>query len=300
LQTYDAGVTVEHWSRVVPLPASASTRQHVVEDCAHWWAWARHCLRALETLHEHRVVHLDLKADNVCIPWLAADAGGEPGSGVVLQFDRLRLIDFAFCLTADEPLSQPLPLARHGDYDYQSPRLVDALDASRRGNLGPTRQLDWRCDLFSLAAMLWLYLPEADATPASGWSPELRAQAGTLVRRLLDEHGAERPTQRPHRQLVALTSHPLSDPDIAASLRRGWHFQARAEAETAWATPLTLVAGLPGGLGAVVAPGSRDGNDPGAAPSLASARRRSTGRRWHRSRRPPSAPAAAHRRAAVS
>jgi hypothetical protein len=39
--------------------------------------------------------------------------------------------------------------------------------------------------------MLWLYLPEANEAACGGWSAELHAQAGVLVHRLLDEHGAD-------------------------------------------------------------------------------------------------------------
>ncbi len=55
-----------------------------------------------------------------------------------------------------------MPIAAQPDYDYQSPRLLHALEAGRDGDLAPTRQLDWRCDLFSLAAMLWRYLPDLE------------------------------------------------------------------------------------------------------------------------------------------
>ena len=48
----------------------------------------------------------------------------------------------------------PLPLLREPDYDYQSPRLLHALEEGRRGSLAATRALDWRCDFYSLAAML--------------------------------------------------------------------------------------------------------------------------------------------------
>jgi hypothetical protein len=68
LRTYDAGVTVDHWATMLPVQREGTRLRHVFEDCAHWWALARHCLLALDKLHEEGVVHLDLKADNICIP----------------------------------------------------------------------------------------------------------------------------------------------------------------------------------------------------------------------------------------
>ena len=73
VQTYDAGVTVDHWATLLPVERDGRVLRHVFEDCAHWWALARHCLIALDAIHELHLVHLDLKADNVCIPVGPAD-----------------------------------------------------------------------------------------------------------------------------------------------------------------------------------------------------------------------------------
>ena len=73
VQTYDAGVTVDHWATLLPVERDGATLRNVFEDCAHWWALARHCLIALDAIHELQLVHLDLKADNVCIPVGPAD-----------------------------------------------------------------------------------------------------------------------------------------------------------------------------------------------------------------------------------
>src|SRR5204863_376104 len=67
------GVTVDHWATLLPLERDGATLRNVFEDCAHWWALARHSLIALDAIHELHVVHLDLKADNICIPVAPAD-----------------------------------------------------------------------------------------------------------------------------------------------------------------------------------------------------------------------------------
>jgi len=230
VQTYDAGITIDHWATLLPLRRGGQLLGHVFQDCAHWWALARHSLIALDAIHEIGLVHLDLKADNVCIPFEPAGFDpAAPAAWIAPRIEQIALIDFAFSLVSGEQLTRALPIARQGDYDYQSPRLLDALAAGHRGDLGPTRRLDWRCDLFSLAAMLRRYLPDPEAAPENGWTTELDARARALVRRLLQAHDAELPAQRPHADLFTLASAPLAEPRLAASLQSGW-----------WLAPLGL------------------------------------------------------------
>ena len=136
-----------------------------------------------------------------------------------------------------------LPIARQTDYHYQSPRLLQALEAGRRGDLPPTCQLDWRCDLYSLAAMLRRYLPDPEAPLPETWTAPRCAQARLLVRRLLETHDAPRPAQRPHAQLIAMASQPLQDSDLSASLQLGWGLaESDAWVESDSPTPITRIA----------------------------------------------------------
>src|SRR4051794_13804424 len=101
VQTYDAGATVDQWATILPVGRGGRVLRHVFEDCAHWWALAHHCLRALSAIHELSVVHLDIKGDNVCIP---VGPGDFDPSGATLslypRFGELALIDFAFSLVS--------------------------------------------------------------------------------------------------------------------------------------------------------------------------------------------------------
>ena len=244
VQTYDAGVTIDHWTTLLPMQRDDVTLAHVFEDCAHWWALARHSLIALDAIHALQLVHLDLKADNVCIPVGPADFDTHaPGARLFPDFERIALIDFAFSLVSGEPLASALPIARQTEYDYQSPRLLQALEEGSRGNLWPTRQLDWRCDLFSLAAMLRRYLPDPEQPVASGWTDQRHALARALVRRLLEAHDAELPARRPHAELAALAAEPLRDPELGESLQRGWALGERVASEGDDSpTPITRIA----------------------------------------------------------
>ena len=230
VQTYDAGITVDHWATLLPVERDGWLLRHVFEDCAHWWALARHCLIALDAIHELNLVHLDLKADNVCIPVDPADFDPHlPGQRLTPRFEQIALIDFAFSLVSGESLVRALPIARQVEYDYQSPRLLNALEAGSRGNLSPTRELDWRCDVFSLAAMLRRYLPDPEGPLTGEWTNQRHAQARALVRRLLQAHDEDLPAQRPHAELIALASHPLNDAELAASLKRGWTLATQSD-----------------------------------------------------------------------
>lgn len=239
VQTYDAGITVDQWATLLPVSRDGAVYRHVFEDCAHWWALAHHCLAALDEIHPLHVVHLDIKGDNICVPY--GPAGFDPdGSGLRLYpiFTKLALIDFAFSLVSRENLATALPIGWQKDYDYQSPRLLKALDAGRKGDLQPTKDLDWRCDLYSLAAMLKRYLPTADPGGQTGWTPERYDDARTLIFRLRECHDRDLPHWRPHQQLMDFTATRIGESDLAASLERGWEL-ARDVASGGAALPIT-------------------------------------------------------------
>jgi len=261
VQTYDAGVTVDHWATLLPLERDGARLRNVFEDCAHWWALARHCLIALDAIHALQLVHLDLKADNVCIPAGPIDFDPrDPGATLHARFDEIALIDFAFSLVSGEPLESALPIAQQFDYEYQSPRLLRALDAGRCGDLAPTRQLDWRCDLFSLAAMLWRYLPELEDASFGAWTRPRHAKARALVRRLVEAHDGELPALRPHDGLIDFAAEALQHPELSESLQRGWHLTIDSGVAAALSpTPVTRIAmpvALPGAPSGLAAPGA--------------------------------------------
>ena len=210
VQTYDAGVTVDQWATLLPLERDGRVYRHAFEDCAHWWALAHHCLVALKEIHELQLVHLDIKGDNVCIPFGPRDFDPDaPGHVAVIRSSaQLALIDFAFSLVSRESLTAPLPIGWQQDYDYQSPRLLEALEAGHDGDLRPTRELDWRCDIYSLAAMLEA-LPagrrsrrESAGTAATGWTGERYDAAKALILTLRDHHDRDAPQRLPHQTLI--------------------------------------------------------------------------------------------------
>src|SRR5438477_833710 len=238
VQTYDAGVTVDQWATLLPVSRDGAVRRHVFEDCAHWWALAHYCLAALDEIHSLQLVHLDFKGDNICIPYGPASFDPDASTRLYPIFQRLALIDFAFSLVSRENLSTPLPIGWQKDYDYQSPRLLRALDAGRNGDLQPTKELDWRCDLYSLAAMLKRYLPGEAPGEETGWTPQRYDDARAFVFRLRECHDRDLPHWRPHQQLMDFTGARTGQNDLASSLNYGWEL-ARDVATRASASPIT-------------------------------------------------------------
>jgi len=249
VQTYDAGVTVDQWAMLLPVSRDGVERHSIFDDCAHWWALAHHCLAALNEIHALQLVHLDIKGDNICIPY--GPAHFDPAAtGAILypMFARLALIDFAFSLVSGERLGTALPIGWQKDYDYQSPRLLSALEAGRRGDLRPTQELDWRCDLYSLAAMLKRYLPNEEWAGSegreAGWTATRYDDARSLIYQLRECHDHAFPDARPHHALMDITGTRMRERDLADSVVTGWsvlHDAAVVESSTPL-TPLTRVA----------------------------------------------------------
>ena len=157
-----------------------------------------------------------------------------------------------------ESLTTALPIGWQTDYDYQSPRLLHALEAGRRGDLQPTRDLDWRCDMYSLAAMLKRYLPLEDAVLdagcSGGWSASRAMKARELILALREAHDRDVVFARPHQALIDLAADCLAEPDLAASLAAGWTLALDAHVTPVAPTALTPLTRLAPTLHALVTP----------------------------------------------
>lgn len=147
--TRDAGVTIEDWLRVQPRYANGVVWPHPFQHAGLFLQLLRACLVALREIHALGIVHCDIKEDNICLPH--SPYPHSPGQAVWLDFERVRLIDFAFSVTPERPLEHPLPILPAAP--YQSDLLKTALAADRadpsRGRLA-VQQLDYRVDLYSL------------------------------------------------------------------------------------------------------------------------------------------------------
>ena len=261
VQTYDAGATVDQWATLIPLHRNGRVHRHAFEDCAHWWALAHHSLVALKKIHQLELVHLDVKGDNVCIPIGPATFDPDaPNARLHPVFAQLALIDFAFALVSGEALAHPLPIGWQRDYDYQSPRLLKALEEGRNGDLRLTRQLDWRCDIYSLAAMLKRYLPDEDAVDraaGTGWNADRCDAAKALILSLREHHDRDVPHVLPHSALIHTTSARLRERDLAHSLASGWALARDVDVVPNGGSPLTPMTRLAPSIRVFVSPQAR-------------------------------------------
>jgi len=142
--TRDAGITIADWLRVKPRYADTDTLSHPFQRSDAFLRMLRACLVALKQIHEHRIVHCDIKEDNICIPYAPNPfpGGGRP---IRLEYENLKLIDFAFAIAHSIPLTQILVINPDERVPYQSDLLVSALRADRRsGCPNAVQQLDYR------------------------------------------------------------------------------------------------------------------------------------------------------------
>jgi len=172
--TCDAGITIANWLRVKARYPDTATLSHPFQRADVFLRLVRGCLVALKEIHEHRIVHCDIKEDNICIAYSPNPLPGE-GAQVHLDFDRLKLIDFAFSIAHSIPLTQVLVIDPAERLPYQSELLISALHADRKsGSPNAVQQLDYRVDLFSLG-----YIAEKIA--AAGLECPSRRDNGELI-----------------------------------------------------------------------------------------------------------------------
>ena len=181
--TRDAGITIADWLRVKPRYADTATLSHPFQRSDAFLRMLRACLVALKQIHEHRIVHCDIKEDNICIPYAPHPFAGSERP-IQLEYENLRLIDFAFAVAHSIPLTQILVINPDERLPYQSELLIAALRADRRsGCPNAVQQLDYRVDLFSLGHMAEkISAAGLDCAVASG--AQVLEEIRALIRRL--------------------------------------------------------------------------------------------------------------------
>jgi len=180
--TQDAGVTLADWLGVRPRYADGETHRHPFRHAGQFLQLLRACLVALQEIHQLGIVHCDIKEDNICLPYSPYPLA--PGQAIRMEFQRLRLIDFAFSISRESPLSAPLPI---GKADYQSKPLQAALARDRSCGQGETpsaQHLDCRADLYSLGYMAGQILQQGLLQPLGPAGHAAWDGARQLVERL--------------------------------------------------------------------------------------------------------------------
>ena len=201
--TCDAGVTVANWLRVKARYADTATLSNPFQRSDALLQLLRGCLVALKEIHSQRIVHCDIKEDNICIPYAPYPfRGGQ--RGLTIDFGRLKLIDFAFSVAHEMPLSQILVIDPDERLPYQSARLIAALQEDRRsGCPNAVQALDYGVDLFSLGYMVEKISAAGLDRPAGAADDSVPEGIRRLVSALksYDEKAAAGPL--PHDELIA-------------------------------------------------------------------------------------------------
>jgi formylglycine-generating enzyme required for sulfatase activity len=169
--TLDAGPNLMSWEYFRPL-TRVGRQGWVLPLFAHplfLAAMVHRLLLALEVLHEHQVIHLDLKPENIglALPALHWQDGHLNGQWP-LQALPLKLLDFECSVRLGFPYPSSPP-----NNAYVSPfarqRLLQAM--GHPYNAGWAQGVDWGADLYALGHMLTSQTPEEDFD-WSGWVPK--------------------------------------------------------------------------------------------------------------------------------
>jgi len=201
--TCDAGVTVANWLRVKASYADTATLSNPFQRSDAFLHLLRASLVALKQIHEHRIVHCDIKEDNICIPYAPYPFQGGRRR-MRLEFGQLKLIDFAFSVSHAMPLTQILVIDPDERMPYQSERLIAALQSDRRsGCPNAVQQLDYGVDLFSLGHIAEkISAAGLECPPWADAGPALE-DIGRLVRSLKAFDSAPAAGPLPHDALIA-------------------------------------------------------------------------------------------------
>jgi serine/threonine protein kinase len=252
--TCDAGVTVANWLRVKPHYSDGATLSHPFQRADAWLRLLRACLLALRQIHLHGIVHCDIKEDNICLPYApysphAPYPRREAAQAIHLEFDKLKLIDFAFSIAQWMPLTQILIINPEDRAPYQSARLVEALHADRQsGSPNSVQQLDYRVDLFSLGYMAEKIMAGGLHCPFGMDSRRVLASARSLVQRLKASDTTPLGSTMPHDTWILEIEDLLADtpgfsPEIKFDVAGEWtESEMRPGRPGVRKTPLTPVA----------------------------------------------------------
>lgn len=205
IATFDAGLTIKDWLGQKPRYADGKTLAHPFQHIGMLLSLLRACLVALKEIHQNGIVHLDIKEDNICL--IYAPYPFLPGSGatVSIQFETLKLIDFAFSISVGYPLKHPLPIEPLEAENYQSTLMKEALrEDALLGKPEHADRLDWRADLYSLGYLFGRILLLDDPLTFQG-RPGVEALRGAydLVARLKAFDQAPPGLPLPHDGLIA-------------------------------------------------------------------------------------------------
>ncbi len=155
VETFDAGLDVQKWCMLRPRYQNGTVGLHPFEHVAQFLRLIRACLLALHEIHLNGIIHGDIKADNICLFYSPYPYQPSTNELVQINFQGLKLIDFAWSVSKLIPLEHPLPINGENDAaPYHSKFFRDALCADQESRKPEkVMELDYRVDFYSLGYM---------------------------------------------------------------------------------------------------------------------------------------------------
>lgn len=161
LVTESAGVDLCDWFDV-PIFINELNRSfnNIYDHPLFTLAILKGALVALERIHQHNIIHCDIKLDNICLPFKGGNA--EQGQIIQIQLDNITLIDFGVAYWIGNMGSHERNWLGYNDNEqerYQSILLIHTLKQWFRDNEGRTvapydnsslANINYSCDLYSL------------------------------------------------------------------------------------------------------------------------------------------------------
>ncbi len=184
ISTRHAGVTIQDWIRV-----KNKQGYHPFYQPYEFLKLMRACIIALKELWQYKIVHFDIKADNICLPYIQKDnkkiACWEEAKDIRIDYNKIKIIDFGYSIShqAQDNLRLEKPLPQTGDYFSQQ-----AKEALQSQDPMQQQQIDWRNDLYSLGCMFDLSNSKAISLKKSDDSYAIREEINNLIKELKNEN----------------------------------------------------------------------------------------------------------------
>lgn len=154
--TRDAGLSINDWLHIIPQQNTVSPAiRHPFQYVSEFLKLAKACLEALYDIHQRHIIHIDIKSDNICLPYTPYPFNG---NGVLqIDYSNIAIIDFTYAVHKFNLLQYALPINKHSSSGYQSESLISALQQQQNWqekSEHPCQALDYSADLYSLGYML--------------------------------------------------------------------------------------------------------------------------------------------------
>lgn len=155
IKTKEAGISLAYWLRTKPRLANSEVPlQHPFVHAHSFLQLAKSGLTALKDIHEAGVIHSQLRADNICIPYHPHPYQFD--AALNIDINNLTLIDFMFAVSHTLRLSRHIPInIIDSSPSTQSKLLKQALYSDKEKRQADAIQnIDYSVDLYALGFIL--------------------------------------------------------------------------------------------------------------------------------------------------